>query len=68
MERPKIKQDSVFGALDLEFKRRAQCWWLTHIILATWGRLRLEGSQFKASMDKQFERPYLQNNQSGLEA
>jgi hypothetical protein len=31
------------------------------------GRLRLGGSQFKVSLDKQFSRPHLQNNQSKMD-
>jgi hypothetical protein len=40
-------------------------WWLTPIILV--GKLRSEGSWLKASLDKQFQRPSLQNNQGKMD-
>jgi hypothetical protein len=30
---------------------KAECWWLTSVILVSWG-LRLDGSQFQASLCK----------------
>jgi hypothetical protein len=49
--------------IDQELLRVAGCWWLTHVILATWEAEIKEDRSSKPAWANSSQRPYLKNTQ-----
>jgi hypothetical protein len=67
---PQVKEDKMeirkYSQITVKIAR-VEVMGRSHLSSCLLGRLKSRGSQFKASLDKWFLRPHLQNNQSKMD-